>query len=196
MKKIKILVAAIAMFVCAGFVFAQENIIAHGDMEGASLGEWIAEGSTLSLPAGKGVSGSTALYVRGKFNWSGVGKDLTKMNITDGSDYYVEVWFKADNGDKGKRHSDVALAIQPDDCTEEDYDNFIYMGLDPVDGKYTGSSIELSNKEYVKVCGVISGEEIKNQLNGRKAVNVTIYFKIDAPTRPFYVDNVVIKKNN
>ena len=31
MKKIKILVAAIAMFVCAGFAFAQENIIAHGD---------------------------------------------------------------------------------------------------------------------------------------------------------------------
>ena len=196
MKKIKILVAAVAMFVCAGFAFAQENIIPHGDMEGASLGEWIAEGSTLSLPAGKGVSGSTALYVRGKFNWSGVGKDLTKMNITDGSDYYVEVWFKADNGDKGKRHSDVALAIQPDDCTEEDYDDFIYMGLDPVDGKYTGSAVELSNKEYVKVCGVISGEEIKNQLNGRKAVNVTIYFKIDAPTRPFYVDNVMIKKIN
>ena len=196
MKKIKLIIAALTVFACAGIAFAQENIIAHGDMEGASLGEWIAEGSTLTLPAGKGVSGSTALYVRGKFNWSGVGKDLTKLNIVDGSDYYVEVWFKADNGDKGKRHSDVALAIQPDDCTEEDYDDFIYMGLDPVGDKYSGSSVELSNKEYVKVNGIISGEEIKNQLNGRKAVNVTIYFKIDAPTRPFYVDNVVIKKAN
>ena len=91
MKKIKLIIAALTVFACAGIAFAQENIIAHGDMEGASLGEWIAEGSTLTLPAGKGVSGSTALYVRGKFNWSGVGKDLTKLNIVDGSDYYVEV---------------------------------------------------------------------------------------------------------
>ena len=189
-----IVIGAYILFICTGLVFAQENIISHGNMEGAALSEWIAEGSSLSFVSGKGIDGTAALYVRGKFNWSGVGRDLTAMNITDGSDYYVEVWFKADNGDKGKRHSDVALAIQPDNISEEDYDNFIYLGLDSKDGKYTGASAELSNKEYVKVNGIISGEAVKNNLKGRKSVNATIYFKIDAPTRPFYIDNVVIKK--
>ena len=108
MKKMKLLLAALAVFACTGFVFAQENMIAHGDFEGADVKEWIAEGRTITLPAGKGVNGSTALLVRGKYNWSGVGKDLTKMNVCDGSDYYVEVWFKLDPADKGKRKSDVA----------------------------------------------------------------------------------------
>ena len=84
MKKIKLLIAALALFACAGLAFAQENMISHGDFEGADIKEWIAEGSTITLPAGKGVNGSTALLVRGKYNWSGVGKDLTKIgsNLT------------------------------------------------------------------------------------------------------------------
>ena len=193
MKKIKFLVAALA-FIAGTAAFAQENIIAKGNMEGANVNDWIAEGSTLSLKAGKGVAGSTGLYVRGKYNWSGVGKDLTKLiSVGDGSDYYVEVWYMQDPADQGVRHSDVALAIQPSGVSEEDYDSFIYMGLDP-DENYTGASVQLSNKEYVKVCGVISGEQIKEELKGRKSLNATIYFKTDNPLRPYYIDNVVIKK--
>ncbi len=194
MKKIKLLLAALAVFACTSFVFAQENMIAKGDFEGADIKEWIAEGSTITLPAGKGVNGSTALLVRGKYNWSGVGKDLTKMNVCDGSDYYVEVWFKLDPADKGKRKSDVALAIQPNDISEEDYDNFIYMGLDPEGDTYTGSSVDINNKEYVKVNGVLKGDVILEELHGRKSVSSIIYFKTDNPARPYYIDNVIIKK--
>lgn len=194
MKKIKFLIAALA-FVAGSVAFAQENIVAHGNMEdGASEKEWYEEGSTITLKKGKGVAGSTGLYVRGKYNWSGVGKDLTKLiNAADGSSYYVEVWYMQDPADKGVRHSDISLCVQPSGVSEEDYDSFIYEGLDPMDS-YTGSKVQLSNKEYVKVCGVISGESIKDQLKGRKAVQSILFFKTDNPIRPYYIDNVIVKK--
>jgi len=195
MKKLKTLIAAAVLVIGGTFAFAQDNLVAHGTMEGGNENEWIAEGSSLTMKKGTGVGGSTGLYVRGKFNWSGVGKDLTKvMNFSEGTDYYVEVWFKSDPADKGVRHSDVALAVQPSGVSEEDYDSFIYMSLDDMDGKYTGSSVQLSNKDYVKVSGIISSESIKEELKGRRCVNATIYFKIDNPVRPYYIDNVVVKK--
>ena len=39
MKRIKLIVAALTVFACAGLAFAQENIIPHGDMEGGSVNE-------------------------------------------------------------------------------------------------------------------------------------------------------------
>ena len=193
MKKIKVVLAALAFLAC-GSAFAQQNLIADGNMEGAGVTTWIAEGSTLTLKKGAGVAGSTALYVRGKYNWSGLGRDVTKTFVaSNDAVYYVEAWFKLDPADKGVRHSDVALAIQPAGVSEEDYDSFIYMGLDP-DVDYTGGSVTLNNKDFVKVCGTISGEAVMSELKGRKIVNATIYFKIDNALRPYYVDNVVLKK--
>lgn len=194
MKKIKFVLAALALL-AASTAFAQQNLIADGNMEGAGTTTWIAEGSTLTLKKGAGVAGSTALYVRGKYNWSGLGRDVTKsFVVSNDSVYYVEAWFKLDPADKGVRHSDVAVAIQPAGVSEEDYDSFIYMGLDPDGENYTGGSVTLNNKDYVKVCGLINGEEVVSELKGRKIVNATIYFKIDNALRPYYVDNVVFKK--
>ena len=48
MKKIKVVLAALAFLAC-GTAFAQQNLIADGNMEGAGVTTWIAEGSTLTL---------------------------------------------------------------------------------------------------------------------------------------------------
>lgn len=194
MKKIKIVLAALAFLAC-GTAFAQQNLIADGDMEGAGVATWIAEGSTLTLKKGTGVAGSTALYVRGKYNWSGLGRDVTKSFVASSDAvYYIEASFKLDPADKAVRHADVSLALQPAGVSEEDYDSFIYLTLDSDDDKYSGGEVALNNKDFVKVNGIISGEEAVSELKGRKVVNATIYFKIDNALRPYYVDNVVFKK--
>ena len=68
------------------------------------------------------------------------------------------------------------------------------MGLDPEGDTYTGSSVDMNNKEYVKVNGVLKGDVILEELHGRKSVSSIIYFKTDNPARPYYIDNVIIKK--
>ena len=196
MKKIKTLVVALFVAVAAaGMAFADSvNLITDGTFEGAAASAWVAEGSSISLKEGKGVKDSTALYVIGKYSWSGAGKDLTKVMDLN-SDYYMEIWFKAYEKDNQTRKANCSVCLQPEGV--DNPDNYVYMMLDDDGGKYTGSeSVPFTNAGYTKVCGVVRGEEMKSELAGKKCINITAYFKTDNPTRPFYIDNVVLRKIN
>ncbi|MBO4389118.1 MAG: carbohydrate binding domain-containing protein [Spirochaetales bacterium] len=191
MKKTLFVLVLFALAVSMTFAV---NLISFGDMETGAISNWVEEGSKLSFKKGEGIDGSTALYVKGSYDWSGTGLDLTKIMKFDKS-YYIEVWFKADKRDKDVRKGSITLELQPEGTDE--WTQYIYLdvGVDYFEKQCTGSEVEFTNAGFTKVSGVFWSEDLQAAVDGKKIQHITVYFKIDSPLgRPYYIDNVVLEE--
>lgn len=199
MKKALLLVAMLAL-VCA--VAFAGNLIKFGDMETGSASDWMEEGSSLKIEAGKGVNGSKALLVKNTEDWSGVGLDLTKI-IDRTKSYYIECWFKLYKAEKNDVKASITLEFRPEGAGEWTEYGYVQTSIDFDDyaEKCTGNEIVVPATEFVKVSGVIrpddmeqlfdnEGNEIKKKITG-----VTCYFKIEpAKARRYWIDNVIVEE--
>ena len=199
MKKTLLLIAILAL-VCA--VAFADNLIKFGDMETGSLSDWMEEGSSLKIEAGKGINGSKALLVKNTEDWSGVGLDLTKI-LDRTKSYYIECWFKLYKAEKNPVKGSITLEFRPEGS--EDWTEYSYVqtsiDFDDYKDKCTGNDIVVPANEFVKVSGVIRPEDMETLLNNagdeitKKITGITCYFKIEpAKARRYWIDNVIVEE--
>ena len=199
MKKVLLIVALFAL-VCA-MAFAA-NLIKFGDMETGSTSDWMEEGSSLKIEAGKGINGSKALLVKNTEDWSGVGLDLTKI-LDRNKSYYIECWLKLYKAEKNDVKGSITLEFRPEGAGEWTEYAYIQTSIDFDDyaEKCTGNEIAVPATEFVKISGVIRPDDMEtlldNEGNEIKApiTGVTCYFKIEpAKARRYWIDNVIVEE--
>ena len=200
MKKTLLIVAMLAL-VCA---VAFANLVSFGDMESGSATSWMEEGSTLKYVKGSGIDGSTALQVKNKESWAGVGLDVTKI-IDRTKSYYIECWIKLGRAPKNETKASITLEFRPDQLQGygEDWESYGYVqtdvDFDYEDKEVTGNEIVVNKDEWVHVSGVIRPDMMETLTDNhgveitRPIVGATCYFKVEPATGMTYlVDNVLI----
>lgn len=178
-----------------------KNFLRNGDFEKKNLSEWVSEGSVISVVAKEGIDNSNAMLCKVAYDWSGIAVDMTKL-YAPGKSYYIEAWFKA--ASKMDKTASITFCVEKDCDYEYDnaYDYYSYMPLEAwgtgPDGKeLTGNEQAVNAKNYVKVNGYVSAEEIAAELKNAgdaKVGKLVVYFKLDGQTgkQNYYIDNVTI----
>ena len=204
MKKTLLIVSMLAL-ACA-VAFAATNLVSFGDMESGSATSWMEEGSTLKYVKGSGIDGSTALQVKNKESWAGVGLDVTKI-IDRTKSYYIECWIKLGRAPKNETKASITLEFRPDQLQGygEDWESYGYVqtdfDFDFEDEKYpiTGNEVVVNKDEWVHLSGVIRPDMMEDLIDNhgvaitRPITGVTCYFKVEPATGMTYlVDNVLI----
>ena len=202
MKKTLLIVSMLAL-ACA-VAFAATNLVSFGDMESGSATSWMEEGSTLKYVKDSGIDGSTALQVKNKESWAGVGLDVTKI-IDRTKSYYIECWIKLGRAPKNETKASITLEFRPDQLQGygEDWESYGYVqtdvDFDYEDKEVTGNEIVVNKDEWVHVSGVIRPDMMETLTDNhgveitRPIVGATCYFKVEPATGMTYlVDNVLI----
>ena len=163
MKKTVAFIAVLTL-VCA--VAFAANLVKFGDMETGTASDWMEEGSSLKLEAGKGINGSKALLVKNTEDWSGVGLDVTKM-IDRTKSYYIECWFKLYKAEKNPVKASITLEFRPEGGDEWTQYGYVQTSIDFDDyaEKCTGNEIEVPATEFVKVSGVIRPDDMEELID-------------------------------
>lgn len=203
MKKTLLIVAMLAL-ACA-VVFAA-NLVSFGDMESGSATSWMEEGSSLKYVKSSGVNGSTALQVKNKETWAGVGLDVTKI-IDRTKSYYIECWIKLSKDYKKDIVAAITLEFRPDQLQGygEDWESYGYVqtdvDFDYEDREVTGNDVHVNHTEWVHLSGVIRPDMMTDLIDNhgvaieRPIVGVTCYFKVEpAMAITYLVDNVLIEE--
>ena len=199
MKKAVVFIAMLAL-VCA-LAFA-DNLVPFGDMETGSTSNWMEEGSSLKIEAGKGIDGSKALLVKNTEDWSGVGLDVTKI-IDRTKSYYIECWFKLYKAEKNPVKASITLEFRPEGGDEWTQYGYVQTGIDFDEymDKCTGNEVVVPATEFVKVSGVIRPEDMEELIDNdgkvitKPITGITCYFKVEpAKARRYWIDNVIIEE--
>ena len=170
MKKTLLIVSMLAL-ACA-VAFAATNLVSFGDMESGSATSWMEEGSTLKYVKGSGINGSTALQVKNKESWAGVGLDVTKI-IDRTKSYYIECWIKLDIAPKKETTASITLEFRPDQLQGygEDWESYGYVQTDVdfdfEDANYpiTGNEVVVNKTEWVHLSGVIRPDMMEDLID-------------------------------
>ena len=202
MKKTLLIVAMLAL--ACTVVFAA-NLISFGDMESGSATSWMEEGSSLKYVKGQGVDGSTALHIKNKETWSGVGLDVTKI-IDRTKSYYIECWVKLYKDYKKDIRASITLEFRPDVLQGygEDWESYGYVqtdiDFDYTDREITGNEIPVGT-EWVHLSGVIRPDMMDTLIDNHNVeithpiTGITCYFKVEpAQAIQYYIDNVLIEE--
>ena len=203
MKKTLLIVAMLAL--ACTVVFAA-NLVSFGDMESGSATSWMEEGSSLKYVKGQGVDGSTALHIKNKETWAGVGLDVTKI-IDRTKSYYIECWIKLVRAPKNETKAAITLEFRPNELQSygEEWESYGYvqtdLDFDFEDPKYpiTGNDVVVNKDEWVHLSGVIRPDMMTELIDNhgvaitRPITGVTCYFKVEpAMGMTYLVDNVLI----